>query len=359
MLWDRISLVFIMRLIMSDRIKMAVVGAGTWGENHIKIYNAHPFAEVVALCDREEKKLNEVATRQGVPQKYTDYKEMLEKSGCDAVAIVTPDFLHADMAIYAAECKKHILIEKPLATTAEDVHNMMQAIEKNGVRAMVDLHNRWSPPFNTTYQAVKSGELGEIYSAYFRLNDIVWVATDLLPWAEKSSILWFLGSHSLDTLRWLIDDEVEEVYSVSRRGALDKLGINTEDMYLTTLKFRSGVIAQMENGWVTPNGNPSVNDMKFTLLGSKGVASMDLSGHNLLQIHTEERGRTPDVLVQNSVFGQPKGFAFESIRSFVDCLITGKDFEVSLRDAANTSLTILKIMESAKTGQPIKVTGLY
>ncbi len=344
---------------MSKKIKMAVVGAGTWGENHIKIYNAHPFAEVVALCDRDDKKLNEVADRQGVEQRFTDYKQMITDSDCDAVAIVTPDYLHADIAIYAAENKKHILIEKPLATTAEDVHRMVKSIRENGVRAMVDLHNRWSPPFNATYQAVQNGELGEIYSGYFRLNDIVWVATDLLPWAAKSSILWFLGSHSLDTLRWLINDEVEEVYSVSRRGGLDALGINTEDMYLTTLKFRGGVIAQMENGWVTPNGNPSVNDMKFTLLGSKGVASMDLSGHNLLQIHTTERGRTPDILVQNSVFGQPKGFAFESIRSFIDCLITDKPFNVSIEDAANTSLTILKIMESAKTGLPVKVTDLY
>ncbi len=344
---------------MNNMLKMAVVGAGTWGENHIKIYNAHPFAEVVALCDYDEKKLNEVADRQGVKQRYTDYNEMFEKSGCDAVAVVTPDFLHADIAVAAAKRKKHILIEKPIATTVDDIERMMIAIEENNVRAMVDLHNRWSPPFNATQQAVQNGEIGEIYSAYFRLNDIVWVATDLLPWAAKSSILWFLGSHSLDTLRWLIGDEVDEVYSVSRRGALDKLGIETEDMYLTTLKFRNGVVAQMENGWVTPNGNPSVNDMKFTLLGSKGVASMDISGHNLLQIHTEERGRTPDILVQNSVFGQPKGFAFESIRSFVDCLLADKPFNVSIKDAANTSLTILKIMESAKTGQPVKVTGLY
>ncbi len=344
---------------MKSKLKMAVVGAGTWGENHIKIYNSHPFAEVVALCDRDVAKLNDVAERQGVKQRYTDYNEMFEKSGCDAVAVVTPDFLHADIAVCAAENKKHILIEKPIATTQPDIALIVDAIEKNNIRAMVDLHNRWSPPFNATYQSVKNGELGEIYSAYFRLNDILWVATDLLPWAAKSSILWFLGSHSLDTLRWLVGDEVEEVYSVSRRGALDKLGVATEDMYLTTLKFRNGVIAQMENGWVTPNGNPSVNDMKFTLLGSKGVASMDLSSHNLLQIHSQERGRTPDILVQNSVFGQPKGFAFESIRSFVDCLLYDKEFNVTIKDAANTSLTILKIMESARTGLPVKVTGLY
>lgn len=114
---------------------------------------------------------------------------------------------------------------------------------------MVDFHNRWSPPFNAAYTAVRAGELGELYSGYFRLNDIKWVATDLLPWAAQSSILWFLGSHSLDTLRWIFGSEVERVYCVSRSGVLKGLGVDTVDEYLTTLEFKNGAIAHMENGW--------------------------------------------------------------------------------------------------------------
>ena len=187
-----------------NKVKMAIVGAGIWGENHARIYNAHPFAETVALCDMNLDRAKEVAARLNIPQVYSDYNEMFEKSGCDAVAVVTPDFLHADIAVAAAEHKKHILIEKPLATTADDVHRMVKAIRENGVRAMVDLHNRWSPPFNAAHEAIQRGDLGEVYSAYIRLNDIKWVATDMLRWASKSSILWFLGSHSLDTLRHLL-----------------------------------------------------------------------------------------------------------------------------------------------------------
>ena len=141
-----------------NKVKMAIVGAGIWGENHARIYNAHPFAEVVALCDMNLEKAKEVAHRVNIPQVYSDYNEMFEKSGCDAVAVVTPDFLHADVAVAAAEHKKHILIEKPLATTAEDVHRMVKAIRENGVRAMVDLHNRWSPPFNAAYEAIQRGD---------------------------------------------------------------------------------------------------------------------------------------------------------------------------------------------------------
>ena len=342
-----------------NKVKMAIVGAGIWGENHARIYNAHPFAETVALCDMNLERAKEVAAKLNIPQVYTDYNEMFEKSGCDAVAVVTPDFLHADVAVAAAEHKKHILIEKPLATTAEDVHRMVKAIRENNVRAMVDLHNRWSPPFNAAHEAIQRGDLGEVYSAYIRLNDIKWVATDMLRWASKSSILWFLGSHSLDTLRWMFNDEVKRVYSVSRSGLLKSQGVDTVDEYLTTIEFRNGGIAQMENGWITPNANPCVNDIKFNVLGTKGMIALDVSNHNLIQMYTDDKVTVPDVLVQNHIFGNPKGFAFESIRSFVDCLLTGEPFHVSLEDAANTSLAILAIMESAEKRMPVDVELPY
>lgn len=340
---------------MNTKLKMAIVGAGIWGENHAKIYKAHPFCEVVAVCDQNRAKAQALADKMGIPQCYGDYEEMFMRCGCDAVAIVTPDFAHAAIAISAANSKKHILIEKPLATTREDVCAIVDAVEKNNVRTMVDLHNRWSPAFNVAHQSLEKGELGTPYNAYMRLNDIKWVATDMLPWAAQSSILWFLGSHSLDTLRWFFNDEVARVYSVCREGLLKGLGVDTVDTYLTTLEFKGGGIAQMENGWVTPNANPCVNDIKFTILGDKGMISLDASSHNLIQKYTDAKVEVPDMVVQHSIFGYPKGFAFESIRAFVDCILSGVEFPVTVYDAANTSIAILAIIESARIRMPVEV----
>jgi len=343
---------------MDRKLRMAIVGAGIWGENHARIYSAHPFAEVVAICDMNHDAAQGLANRMNIPGVYGDCEEMFEKSGCDAVAIVTPDFAHADIAVKAAQHGKDMLIEKPLATTEKDVFAILGAIEKHKVRAMVDLHNRWSPPFNAAKQSILNGELGEIRSAYMRLNDTKWVATDMLSWAAKSSILWFLGSHSLDTLRWMFDDEVVRVYSVSREGVLKGMGVDTVDEYLTTVEFKNGGIAHMENGWITPNANPCLNDIKFNVLGTKGMISIDASNHNLIQKYTDERVSVPDIIVQNNIFGYPKGFAFESIRSFIDCVLSGDDFRVSIFDAANTSLALLSIMESARTRMPVEVRSV-
>lgn len=338
-----------------ERLKMGIVGAGIWGENHARIYQSHPFVEVTAICDMNIQKAEAIASKMEIGQVYSDYNEMFRKADCDAVAIVTPDFAHGDIAVAAAAHKKHMLIEKPLATTREDVYRIVDAAEKNQVRVMVDLHNRFSPPFNAAHQAVERGELGTIYSAYMRLNDVKWVATDMLPWAAKSSILWFLGSHSLDTLRWFFQDDVKRVYSVSREGILKSAGVDTVDEYLTTIEFAGGGIAQMENGWITPNANPCVNDIKFNVLGDKGMIAIDASNHNMIQQYTDQKVIVPDVIVQNHIFGKPKGFAFESIRGFVDCILEDREFPVTLKDAANTSLAILAIMESAKTRMPVEV----
>ena len=85
------------------------------------------------------------------------------------------------------------------------------------------------------------------------------------------------------------------------------------------------------------------------------MVAIDASNHNLIQKYTDQQVTVPDIIVQNSVFGKPKGFAYESIRSFVDCILDGSEFKVSMRDAANTSLAILAIMESAKTRMPVEV----
>lgn len=111
----------------------------------------------------------------------------------------------------------------------------------------------------------------------------------------------------------------------------------------------------MENGWATPNGNTNVNDFKFSMLCTKGMVSMDLSSHNLIQFVDEDRAYTPDILVTNHVFDKCKGLSYESIRDFIDRLADGKDFRVTLEDARRGALIVLAILKSAETREPVDV----
>ncbi|WP_020431528.1 Gfo/Idh/MocA family protein [Paenibacillus riograndensis] len=338
-------------------IKMGIVGAGTWGETHAFIYNDHPGAEVTAVCDMNIERAKALADKFNIPGNhvFTDHKEMLRSADIDAVAIVTPDFAHTRIAVDCANAGKHFIIEKPLTTSREEADEIVEAVERNNVRMMVDLHSRWSPLVAIPKKSIVDGDIGKPYSAYYRLNDIKWVATDLLPWAAKSSILWFLGYHSVDVLRWLFDDEVERVYSVSREGVLQGEGVDTVDIYQTILEFKNGGIATMENGWITPNSNPNVNDMKLNITGTKGMFNIDPTHSQMMERFTEMKADRPDLLVRHFIHGKPKGFAYESIRHFIDHLISGEPFYVSMEDAYNTTMVILAIMESAKTRTPVNV----
>ena len=111
----------------------------------------------------------------------------------------------------------------------------------------------------------------------------------------------------------------------------------------------------MENGWITPNGNPNVNDIKCNILGSAGMVSIDATHHNLLQKFDEGTAKVPDILVKNYIHGKARGFSFESIRSFVECIISGEKFIVTMEDAAITSLVLLAVMESAEKQMPVEV----
>ena len=280
---------------------------------------------------------------------------MVRDPGIDAVAVATPDFAHRDPVVAAAKAGKHVHCEKPLATTREDAEAIAAAVRSSGVTYMVDFHARWNPPFAIARRDIADGTLGRIMSAYFRLNDTISVPTAMLSWSAQSSILWFLGSHTVDTLRYLLADEVERVYSVSRSEVLRERGIDVPDLYQSVLEFRSGVVATIENNWIVPNTNPAVNDFKVNILGSKGMINMDLTNNQLFERYLETTSDHPDCLVKPQVRDKHVGFAYEAIRDFVECLALGRPVHASLEDGLKVTSVILAIMESAAARAPVTV----
>jgi predicted dehydrogenase len=340
---------------VKDPIRFGVIGVGLWGEVHAEIYSSHPYARLVAVCDRDSKRAGQVAECFGAERIYQDFRDLVADPQIDAVAVVTPDFAHRDPIVAAAEAGKNVITEKPLATTLEDAQAVAEAVRKAGITFMVDFHTRWNPPLAIARRDISEGKLGRIASAYFRLNDTISVPTEMLSWARKSSILWFLGSHAVDTLRFLFQDEVRRVYSVSRSSVLKERGIDVPDLYQSILEFRSGVVATIENNWIIPNTHPSVNDIKVNILGSRGMINMDLTNNQMIERYLEDRSDHPDCLVKPRVGDKHVGFAYESIRDFVDCLFLGKEVQATLEDGLKVTRVILAMMESASSGVPIEV----
>ena len=346
------------------QVGFGVVGVGVWGETHLKAYSWSPQIRLVGICDKNEALGRERAAQYGAESFTTDYRELLAHPDLKAVSVVTPDFLHREIAVAAAEAGKHILIEKPMATTVEDCEAMRDAAAANGVTLMVDFHNRFNPSFLALKQAITAGQMGTPQMISLRLNDTIYVPTGMLSWSKDSSVLWFLGSHSLDLVRWLFDDEVERVYCVSRSRVLKARGLDTPDFFHTICELRGGGVAHIENCWILSDAYPTVCDLKCEFVGSEGTAVFSVVKNETVQLYSDHPlrpfGSTPQVVFPDTnvlmdIYGKPTGFGVESILYFADCVIQGKPPFITPEDGLQNTRVLLAALESARTGQPVGI----
>ncbi len=340
------------------KVGFGVIGTGiVGGAWHAHVYHHLPQAELVAVCDLNEQRAGEIAERYDVPQVYTDYRNLLARADIAAVSIATPDFAHREIAVAAAKAGKHILVEKPLATTVEDAEAILQAVEEAGVTLMVDFHNRVNPAFVTAKQSVAAGELGEIQYIYARLSNTTFVPTQMLPWASQSSALWFLASHTLDMSCWLLDDQPKRVYAVSRSGVLQSLGVDTQDFHVAIVEFERGAVVTLENCWILPETEPNVFNLKLQILGSDGVMYLNTSDNRTVEKYTRAGVSLPDTLgfTLDANSARLSGFVLEAIARFVDAVVDGAPVLASGAEAALVTRALTAIEASARTGQPVEL----
>ncbi|UCC67052.1 MAG: Gfo/Idh/MocA family oxidoreductase [Armatimonadota bacterium] len=335
--------------------RFALIGAGLFGEIHAKAYSAHPEVEFAAVCDLDEARAKEIAERYGAAKHCTDWREVVQEAGVDAVSVATPDFAHAEIAIGAAEAGKHLLVEKPLAATVRECEQIISAAKEQGVKLMVDFHNRWSPAFHEAHRLLREGALGTPRFVYFRLSNTTFVPLKMLSWAERSSPLWFLGSHAIDIVCWLAGEYPERVYSAARRGVLKERGVDAPDLYQSTLEFPSGTVASIENCWLLPESAPSVFDLKCEIVGSEATINIDTSSNRTVEVVDAQGTHYAEILGGPLIHGKQLGFMVESIRHFADCVIHDREPLVSGEVGLEVTRVACAIEESAERGEPVVI----
>lgn len=341
-----------MAAMREDTVNVAVVGCGLFGEVHAATYANMPEAALVAVCDIDPDRADPFARRfQCRPCRSVE--EIANDDAIEAVSVVTPDFDHLGPCIELARAGKHLLIEKPLATSVADAEAIALAVDQAGVTAMVDFHNRYHPAILAARARLDRGEMGLPQAMFARLSDRIEVATEWLSWAGRSGPEWFLGPHLVDLACWLFGSLPRRIFADARKDVLAARGLDCFDTVQMHLSFAAG-FATLECSWIVPNAWPSVADFYVSLQATDARADLDMSN---LGTAVVDDGRYDRPFLLGHTPAGPDDFGFMSypIRDFVRCVQSGEPAPIPLDDGLENVRVIAAAMESVRTGRAVEM----
>ena len=222
-------------------INVGVIGCGYWGPNLIRNFVTCPETELVWTCDLDEMRLQKILRPYPSVRQTTDLEEVLKDNGVDAIAIATPVHSHFPIAKACLESGKHVLIEKPLASSVAQGEELVNLAEKNNLRLMCDHTFCYTGAVRKIQEIVKSGVLGELH--YF---DSVRVNLGLFQ--QDVNVIWDLAPHDLSILDFVVD---EKPVIVSAHG-VSHAGNDIENIAYISLSYQNSFIAHFHVNWLSP-----------------------------------------------------------------------------------------------------------
>lgn len=330
-----------------ETVRVAHVGLGYWGPNLLRNMLAVTRAEVVAVADLEPRRLAEVVQGGRSIATTTDYCDLLARSDVDAVVISTPAALHGKLVREFLEAGKHVLVEKPLALTADEGVQLTALAERRGLVLMVGHTFLYNSAVRRLKQYVDDGDLGKVLYIYSQRLNLGRVRQDV-------NALWNFAPHDVSILVYLLDQSPSEI---SARGfAYLQQGI--EDVVFMTLVFPNGASAHVHISWLDPH-----KIRRMTIVGSGKMAAYDdVSSDARITIYDRGVDRVPtadsprdfksfadfqlrlrsgDVTIPAFQFSEPLQLECEH---FIECIRTAQR---PLTDGRH-GVTVVRVLEAAQ-----------
>jgi predicted dehydrogenase len=352
---------------MADKLRCAVIGTGGIGLHYLVSLGSCPRAHSVALSEVNPQRAKEAGERFRIPRIYSDYRELLEQPDIDAVIVSVPNHLHAQIAIEALQARKHVLLEKPMATNAKDAAKVAETAKKMRRTLMVAQNFRFNRGTQAAKLMIERGDLGEVYHArcfWLRRNGIPRIGS----WFTQKKFAgggctYDIACHMLDTALHLMGDfEVTSVTSQMYakfgprglgefdwgRSEVDpKKPCDVEDYAVAFLRLKSGRTLVLEASWAGYHPGEA-REYGVDLLGTE--AGLSLFPARIFR-------STPDGY-QTINLNVPKvPHQEDRLHHFVSCVLEGKRPLVSLDE----SLKVQKILDatyaSAQSGKEVKVAA--
>jgi predicted dehydrogenase len=280
---------------------------------------------------------------------------MLAQAPIDAVCVATPDFAHYEPVKAAIEAGKHVLCEKPFTTDLREADELLAlARSKPQIKLQVAFNHRWLSSYYHGFTRIRDGAIGRPLAGYARKNDTIWVSTEMIDWAARSTPIHFLGAHDIDLLRWFFASEPVEVHAYGVKDALVARGIDTYDLIQAQIKFASGGFATVESAWIYPNVFPTIVDSFVEVVGSGGHLHFDRKRESI-EMSTEKQFTYPKVFLTSEVFGKLRGAFVECLSDFLDAVVHGAEPKVTAFDGRQVTAVLDAVTRSLDTGQKVTV----
>ncbi len=367
----------------SNMLNIGMVGTSWWADAmHLPALDSHPNARTLAICGRNRENAQKMAELWGIPQVYTDYRDMISKGDLDALVISTPNNSHFPITMAALEAGLHVLCEKPIAMTYGQARQMADLARRKKLKTLVPFTYSFMPSARYLKQLIDSGYLGRLYhlnmryySGYARAGDYIWRLDGKVA---GSGVVGDLGSHFMYLAEWLYGDISAitcRLTSIVPRPPADSQGNPYElldDSCLLTVEFANGAVGMIHCTALCYEGSPFGQTHHMDFHGSEGTLYSYTDWERIQQVKGARAGEgmPRELPIPEQIWGGARRDTVHNtyrdifrredfmIRGFIKAILADSDLIPNFEQGARIQRLISAAVKSHETGSRVEVASI-
>ena len=330
-------------------LKAAVIGAGSMGRNHARLYRTIEGVRLVGIADPNSQVAARVGARENVPH-YTDFITLLDEQKPDLVSIAVPTSLHYEIGAHVIDRGVHVLMEKPITGTVEQGEALLELARRKGVTLAVGHIERFNPVVMELRRRLSDGMAGRIYKI---------AAQRLSPYPSRigdAGVVIDLASHDIDLMRHLMPEPIVRIYGET----LQSINSDREDLFNGLIRFASGAIGVLDINWMTPT-----KVRRLSVTGARGFLDCDLLSQELFFYENDNAPSQWDTLsvLRGVSEGNILGIRIQrhepldaELSDFVAAVRDGRPPMVTGEDGLDTLRLAIQFVRSGVEGRPAVIS---
>ena len=330
-------------------MRIAVIGVGTIGALHARIFRDDPRCTLAAVCDSDVARAKAVAAELDC-RTHTEVSAMLATEELDAVSIATPETARRMPAVAAAHKGLAMMLEKPLGRTFGDVDALVSELRSMGTAPAVNFILHADPRFARMKELVTAGAAGQLVSVFARRRGTRAGIEKYAPWTDLLSSTLI---HDIEMTLAINPSAPERVFAEAVVRECAPYG--SHDAVVATLRFADGTIAMFESSWVLPTSQPAPLDPAFHVVGDRGMIQIEGADHGMNVLHASGFSRPDLTHWPIDTAGQVEGALAASLKTFVTRALAGEEPLVGLEEARAAEAVVGAMKLALAENRPVRI----